>query len=274
MDDSITRYSRTTIKGKVMSDILIRIIASMFLVLASSVALAAGSLAIDTLQGKEYGFSFNHATFALSDERAKRECGSDCSVIENFENQCAAFAADQTTGSNVYGWSQGASDTIVQQRALSECRNHGGSSCIVRAWGCDTMKATDKKTAALKSSKPTNPVFTMLGEWEVDYATTEGDIANGTLRVNKRVGNGVFGGVLVLSTEIDGQTIRNQQDALITVEGKTVTVNCSNPVYLVGGDGYHYEPDNYTLTIANNNVLKGINKDSAGAGGIIVLIKK
>lgn len=257
-----------------MSDILIRIIASMFFILASSVALAAGSLAIDTLQGKEYGFSFNHSTFGLADERAKRECGSDCSVIENFESQCAAYAADQTTGSNVYGWSQGASGTIVQQRALSECRNHGGSACIVRAWGCDTMKAADKKAVPLKSSKPTNAVFTMLGEWEVDYASTEGDTSNGTLRVNKRVGSGVFRGDLVLSTEIDGQKIQNQQDALITVEGKTVTINCSNPVYLVGGDGYHYEPDNYTLTVANNNVLKGINKDSVGTGGIIVLIKK
>ena len=251
---------------------LIKIAVGMIAAIAGSVAWAAGSLAIDTLQGKEYGFSFNHPSYGVADERAKRECGQDCSIVKRFENQCAAFAADQAPGSSVYGWWQGAaSSAVVQQRALSECRSQGGSSCIVRAWGCDTLKASDRQALA-KTAKPDSNAFTMLGEWALDYTTARGYSANGTLRVNNAVGNGVFRGVLVLSYTSNGVTKQIQEDTLITVQGETITINGSNPVYLSGTGSYN--ADNYTLNKVSNNVLKGVNKDSAGAGGIIVLIKK
>jgi len=239
--------------------------------IVAGTAFAAGSLAIDTLQGKEYGFSFNHPTYGVADERAKRECGAECSIVKQFENQCAAYAADQTVGSTVYGWWQGPSSSVVQQRALAECRSQGGSSCIVRAWGCDTMKATDKRAAA-KISKPAGNAFTMLGEWTVDYTTARGYSANGVLRVDSAAGNGVFRGVLVLTYASNGEAKRIQEDATITVQGETITINASNPVFLVGTGKYN--ADNYTTTIVSNTVLKGVNKDDAGAGGIIVLIKK
>ena len=260
-----------------MGNTIMRIVVGAILVCASGIASAAGSLAIDSLQGKEYGFSFNHPAYGVADERAKRECGQDCSIVKHFENQCAAYAADQAAGSTVYGWWQGATSAIVQQRALAECSSQGGSSCIVRAWGCDTMKATDRQPASkppAKTAKPANNTnaFIMLGEWGVDYTTARGYSANGVLRVNNAVGNGVFRGVLVLTYTFNGEAKRIQEDALITVQAETITINGSNPVFLVGTGSYN--PDNYTTTIVSNNVLKGVNKDNAGAGGIIVLIKK
>jgi len=246
--------------------------AGVIAAIVAGTAFAAGSLAIDTLQGKEYGFSFNRPSYGVADERAKRECGPDCSIVKRFENQCAAFAADQAAGSTVYGWWQGAATSaVVQQRALSECRSQGGSSCIVRAWGCDTIKANDRQANA-KTPKQDGNAFTMLGEWTLDYTTARGYSANGTVRVTSAVGNGVFRGVIALSYTSNGVTKQIQEDALITVQGETISINASNPVY-VSGSG-NYNADNYSLNKISNNVLKGVNNDNAGAGGIIVLIKK
>ena len=96
-----------------------------------------GALAIDASQGESWGWAIDYPTPSAAAERALAEYGSDCSIVMRFSGECAAYAADQTEGSTVYGWASGyESGGGAQARAMAECREKGGASCIVRAWGC------------------------------------------------------------------------------------------------------------------------------------------
>jgi hypothetical protein len=263
-----------------------RLAVGFLLGFVGSHTMAAGSLAIDSLQGEKYGFSFNHPSMDQADQRSMRECGPDCAVVLRFAGECGAYAADQAKGSNAYGWGTGTTSSNTQARAMSECRAKGGSSCKVRAWGCDATKASaaapqgtqqfdQARPQALpqgNNNKPAAGGFPMMGEWLVDYVSTTGYTANGTLRVTQSLGGGGFRGVLVLGFVNGGESKQVQQDAIITVQGNTVTLNASNPVYLKGNG--RYNADNYTLTIGSNNLLRGENSDAKGAGGAVVVSRK
>ncbi|WP_413326409.1 DUF4189 domain-containing protein [Polaromonas sp. CT11-55] len=259
-----------------------RLALGMFVLFAGGQALAAGSLAIDSLQGEKYGFSFNHPSVDQADARAMRECGSDCAVVLRFGGgQCGAYAADQAKGSNAYGWGTAANSSNAQARAMSECRERGGSSCKVRSWGCDATKTSVEAAPTPQGSsnsnnnnpRPAAGGFAMLGEWLVDYVSPTGYTANGSLRVTQSTGNGSYRGVLVLAfVNTEGIAKRVQQDAAITVQGNTVIVNGSNPVYLQGTGIYN--ADNYTLTIGSSNLLRGNNSDAKGVGGAVVISRK
>ncbi len=97
---------------------------------------AAGALAIDSNQGDQYGFAYNHPSSAQADQRALSECGQGCQIVMRFSGSCAAYAADQSRGSTAYGWGTASSAGAAQNRALSECRSRG-NACMVRVWGCD-----------------------------------------------------------------------------------------------------------------------------------------
>ncbi|CAN7358843.1 DUF4189 domain-containing protein [Polaromonas sp. LjRoot131] len=265
-----------------------RLAVCMLLGFAGSQAMAAGSLAIDSLQGEKYGFSFNHPSTDQADARAMRECGSDCAVVLRFGGgECGAYAADQAKGSNAYGWGTAANSSNSQARAMSECRTRGGSSCKVRAWGCDATKTsaaapqgTQQFDQARPQATPNNSNnnkaaagFPMMGEWLVDYVSPTGYTANGSLRVSQNLGGGSYRGVLVLGfTNTEGESKRVQQDAIITVQGDSVTVNASNPVYLLGTGKYN--ADNYFLTVSSANLLRGKNSDTKGVGGAVVISRK
>jgi len=267
-----------------------RLALGMLILFAGGHAMAAGSLAIDSLQGEKYGFSFNHPSSDQADARAMRECGTDCAVVLRFAAECGAYAADQAKGSNAYGWGTGNNSSSTQARAMSECRARGGSSCKVRAWGCDATKtaaeapaAGQPQTPSARQAAPSDnnssnntraaPGFAMLGEWLVDYVSSSGYTANGSLRVNQNLGNGNYRGMLVLGyTNSEGVAKRVQQDAMVTVQGNTVTINGSNPVYVLGTGKYN--ADNYTLTIASPNLMRGNNSDAKGVGGVVVISRK
>lgn len=108
------------------------------LALASTQTWAVGSLAIDTNQGDQYGFAYDYASLGEAQQRALDECGGNCQVVLDFDSGCAAYAADQSSGSSVYGWGTADSGGAAQQRALLECSNQGGNSCQVRTWGCNS----------------------------------------------------------------------------------------------------------------------------------------
>lgn len=250
-----------------------RLAFALLLSFAGAQAMAAGALAIDSLQGEKYGFSFNHPTTDQAEKRALRECGSDCAVVLRFRAECGAYAADQAKGSNAYGWGTGATSSIVQQRALSECRARGGSSCKVRSWGCDATKASADQDSGSRDNNAASAEFQMQGDWEVDYAGSAGFPYRGTLRVNEKSGNGVYRGVMVLAyTNNQGQSKKVQQNTLITVRGNIVTIKGSNPVYLQGSG--NYDPDTYTMTIGSSNVMRGQNNDAGGAGGSVVITRR
>ena len=245
----------------------------LLLTLAGIHAIAAGSLAIDTLQGEKYGFSFNHPSANQADQRSLRECGADCAVVLRFSGECGAYAADQAKGSNAYGWGTGNNSANTQARAMSECRAKGGSSCKVRAWGCDaTTASVPQAAAAPQSNQPAAGGIAMMGEWLVDYVG-ETYTANGTLRVSDRLGNGNFRGVMIQSfTTKAGVAKQVQQDVMISVRGDSVVINASNPVYLLGTG--NYSADNFTMSVASPNLLRGKNMDSGGSGGSVVISRR
>lgn len=262
---------------------LVAWLAASMLLFAGGHAMAAGALAIDTLQGEKYGFSFNHPSVDQADQRSMRECGPDCSVVLRFSGECGAYAADQAKGSNAYGWGTGSTSANTQARAMSECRAKGGSSCKVRAWGCDAkLSSAPHADSQIPAQAARQPVphdnnkaaagFPMLGEWLVDYVSESGYTANGSLRVTESLGKGSFRGVLVQSFVNGGESKRVQQDAMITVQGDSVILNGSNPVYLLGAG--RYNADNYTLTIGSPNLMRGKNSDTKGIGGVVVISRK
>ena len=112
----------------------------LVLVVVATFALAAGghygSLAIDRGNGSRYGFAYNHQSWGASDARAISECGSGCSVVLRFVDECAAYAADQGNGSTIYGWGTASSMSQAQNRAMQECSNQGGTECQLRVWAC------------------------------------------------------------------------------------------------------------------------------------------
>lgn len=254
---------------------------ALLLALGGAQAMAAGSLAIDTLQGEKYGFSFNHPSIDQADARALRECGGDCSVVLRFRAECGAYAADQAKGSNAYGWATGATSSAVQQRANSECRAKGGSSCKVRAWGCDAAASSPAQDAPSRdnsannsnsnSSRPREVApaeFQMQGEWLVDYAGSSGFPYSGTLRVQ----SGGRGVMVLEFTNNQGISKKVRQDVQVSVRGNQVVIQGSNPVYLQGSG--NYSPDTYTVTVASNNLLRGTNNDTSGAGGAVVISRR
>lgn len=266
----------------IIKTVTARLALALLLALSGAQAMAAGSLAIDTLQGEKYGFSFNHPSIDQADARAMRECGADCSVVLRFRAQCGAYAADQAKGSNAYGWGTGATSSAVQQRALSECRAKGGSSCKVRAWGCDAAASSPEQDAPSRDNNSASnsgnnnsrarevapAEFQMQGEWLVDYAGSAGFPYSGTLRM--QAGGR---GVMVLEfTNNQGVSKKVRQDVLVSVRGNQVVIQGSNPVYLQGSG--NYSPDTYTVTIASNNLLRGTNNDSSGAGGGVVISRR
>jgi hypothetical protein len=100
-------------------------------------AFGAGALAIDENQGDQYGFAYGYDQPNDAINRALNECGGNCQIVQTFSGGCAAYAADQASGSSVYGWATGSSGGEVQSAALQYCRNYGGSACVVRAWACE-----------------------------------------------------------------------------------------------------------------------------------------
>lgn len=113
-------------------------IAALLATLLSTSAGAVGALAIDSNQGDQWGFAYGYPDVSQASIRAMEECGLDCQIVDFFENECAAYAADQSSGSTLYGWGKDETGSAAQSRALSECSARGGSDCIVRSWGCDS----------------------------------------------------------------------------------------------------------------------------------------
>ena len=96
-----------------------------------------GALAIDSKQGPSWGWAIDYPTVQAAERRVLSECGEDCHVVMTFSGECAALAADQTQDSTVFGWAKHYDDSAgAQNRAMDECRQRGGTSCLVRVWGC------------------------------------------------------------------------------------------------------------------------------------------
>jgi hypothetical protein len=99
-----------------------------------------GALAIDANHGSRWGTATEYSTQWAADQRALSECGQGCHIVLRIQNQCAAYAADQASGSTIAGWATEPNQAAAVNRASWECRSRGGSSCQIRVWACSLSR--------------------------------------------------------------------------------------------------------------------------------------
>lgn len=116
---------------------LARVVLILSSALFSTQTMAAGALAIDRVQGAQYGWAQGYPSIVEAERSALNECGSGCMIVLTYSKGCGAFAADQMGGSNATGWGTAPTGSGAQSRAVFECQSRGGRSCIVRAWSCN-----------------------------------------------------------------------------------------------------------------------------------------
>ena len=92
-----------------------------------------GAIAYSTATGR-YGLTYDFPTQAKAINASVVKCGArDCKAVVWFVNSCGAFAK----GSGASGWGIGRTRADAEEKALAECRKHGGA-CRVVAWACTT----------------------------------------------------------------------------------------------------------------------------------------
>jgi Domain of unknown function (DUF4189) len=99
--------------------------------------MAAGALAIDANQGSQYGWAEGYPSTGEATQHALSQCGSGCKIVMRYSSGCGAYAADQSSGSSVFGTGTDSSAGGAQSRAISMCQTYGGTSCTIRAWSCN-----------------------------------------------------------------------------------------------------------------------------------------
>ena len=107
------------------------------LLLSAGRADASATLAIDTSQGRLYGWAINNDSQSSADMLALLQCRGTCSIVMRFAHTCAAYAVDQGSNSLAYGWADDPNPSHAQKRAFNICRSQGGINCILVIWGCD-----------------------------------------------------------------------------------------------------------------------------------------
>jgi hypothetical protein len=110
--------------------------------------LAAGALAINGKQGAKYGWAIDYPTNKLAEEQALKKCGDGCDIVFSFNGGAAAYAADQTAGSTIFGWGRAASAEKAKQIALEETQKRGAKNPIIRVWGAESKKGKATSTSA------------------------------------------------------------------------------------------------------------------------------
>jgi hypothetical protein len=103
-------------------------------------AFAWGSLAVDGPQGQLSGTSTDETSEEGARAIAALSCGRNCHSVVVFRYTCAAYAADQTPGSTVIGWSFSTGQETASAQALSYCRQQGGARCQVRVAACEQTR--------------------------------------------------------------------------------------------------------------------------------------
>jgi hypothetical protein len=120
-----------------MKKSLILLCAVTMIIVTAPAAFAVGSLAMDSNQGSSYGWAINYGSQAAADQAVLSQCGQSCSVVMRFSHTCAAYSADSAGNSTAYGWAYAANLSTAQSNATAYCQERGGTSCVIRAYGCD-----------------------------------------------------------------------------------------------------------------------------------------
>ncbi len=122
---------------KTIADSTLVICTSVWMASSAAAEASVGALAIDESRSDQYGWAVDYETTGAARAAAMWECGAGCSVVLRFA-RCAAYAADQEMGSTAFGWAESYDSAAgARLRALAHCGSRGGSSCVVRVWGCN-----------------------------------------------------------------------------------------------------------------------------------------
>ncbi len=116
-----------------------------------------------------------------------------------------------------------------------------------------TTWSAEKKSSALD----------LRGTWEVSWRGAR-DTYTGTLSVLEKLDANIFSGTLEI---INSKGERVTQDAILHVNGKSITINCSN------ASKSPYYSDNFYVTL-DGKVMMGHSVDSAGQMGSSITFKK
>ncbi|MGI2172482.1 DUF4189 domain-containing protein [Shewanella sp. MF05960] len=107
---------------------------------------ANGSLAIDKNKGSQYGWAVDYPTIQLAEKRALEECGKNCYIVFSFDGGAAAYAVDQSKGSNIWSWGRADSAVRAKQIALEEAKSRGAKNPIIRVWAQESKDSESKST--------------------------------------------------------------------------------------------------------------------------------
>jgi hypothetical protein len=94
-----------------------------------------GALAYDAQSGAS-GYSFDFDDQGSAEAKALEGCredGSDCKVVYDFWNSCAALA---TASDRRYAVGRADSQVAAQNQAVATCQQETGASCEIQAWSC------------------------------------------------------------------------------------------------------------------------------------------
>jgi hypothetical protein len=97
---------------------------------------AAADGALATGPQQRFGAGFNYRTPREARNRALEQCGGGCSIVTMFRHACAAYAADRSRGSSIFGWAEAPSASRAERRALENCEEYGGRNCRATVY-CD-----------------------------------------------------------------------------------------------------------------------------------------
>ena len=127
-----------------------------------------GSLAIDAINGNQYGWAINYDTQAEANQKALSECqkngGNQCHTVLWFKGGCAAYVVEPGNPS-LYGWGAADNRAEAERIAKQEARSRGASDLVVRVWGCNDNK--------LQSSEAELP--SLQGTYVLHFSKAESD---------------------------------------------------------------------------------------------------
>ena len=91
-----------------------------------------GAVAINVATGNT-GYSYDYGTRSEAEERALRECGSNCEIALWIENTCGAVSYSKKH--KIYGWAWGDDSWQIERDSVKEC---GESDCVLEVSLCTT----------------------------------------------------------------------------------------------------------------------------------------
>lgn len=125
------------------------------------------SLAIDGINGNQYGWAVNYNTQAAANKKALEECqkngGNKCATVLWFTGGCGVYVVD-SANPGLYGWGIANTKAAAEQIAKNEARARGGKNLTVRVWGCNATKTIVK-------SETKNP--TIQGTFMFNYTKSK-----------------------------------------------------------------------------------------------------